>query len=163
MSAVVPVEVVGGIIKAADFNFLVGGSANQRPTFFAVQNAAQSVANNTGGVHMQCQSVIRDTDSAYNSGTGVYTVKTAGIWLLSGQVQWAAGATGQRAITIGGGSNYQAVDAKLASTDTRNQATLVCFLNVNDTFVADIFQTNGGALNTVGSALCSMSAQWIGS
>jgi|SRR5882672_1212506 len=159
MSAVVPVQVVGGIVKAADYNWLVGGSTNQRPTFFAVQNAAQSIANNTGSIHLKCQSVIRDTDVAYSTSTGIYTVATAGMWSFTATLQWAGGA-GTRVLTLGVGSSYQSVDA---TADLRHGTALIAYANVGDTFVADVFQSTGGAVNTSGNGLCSMSAVWIGS
>lgn len=163
MSATVPVETIGAPILAADYNFLVGGTANQRPSFQAVQNATQSIANNTNAAVL-FQNVIRDTDSAYVAGTGLYTVATAGIWLFVANLVWASNATGLRALTLSVGSQ-QSVNEIPTSTDTQGRATASCLavLTAGQTAQCFGFQTSTISLNTAGNSAVSFSGFWLGS
>lgn len=163
MSATVPVETIGAPILAADYNFLVGGTANQRPSFQAVQNATQSIANSTNAAVL-FQNVVRDTDSAYTAGTGLYTVATAGVWLFVVNLSWASSATGLRALTLTAGSQTSVLEY-LATNDSNGRQTATCLtvLTAGQTAQCFGFQTSGGALNTTGNSTVSFSGFWLGS
>lgn len=154
-------------MKAADIQFLIGGTASTvRPSFIAVQNATQSIANNTN-VTVLFQSTTRDTDSAYVAGTGLYTVATAGLWQFTAAISFASNATGLRANTLVlGGVSY--VQESTATVDSQGRLTVsvTALLTAGQTAQVQAFQTNsapGGALNTAGNATCVFSGVWLGS
>jgi hypothetical protein len=109
-----PVKAVGDVLYAADVNTLSGDLTllATPPMASAYKTATQSIANVTG-TNLVLDTVLMDQDptgsAIYNSGTGVFTIRTAGAYSAEGQVQWQANGsstgTAQAAIRKNGTAN----------------------------------------------------------
>lgn len=163
MATVVPVQGIGSLVLAADLAWLIGSSANQRPQFYGIQNAAQTVVTGSTAANLVLQSIPRDTDSGWNAGTNVYTVATAGFWTWTATVAWAANAANGRGIRLFP-NGLAAWNFVLASPDTAGHVSTTWSgpLSAGQTVTAQPYQTTGGNLNTLGSAHVSMSGIWMG-
>ncbi|MGZ6836783.1 MAG: C1q-like domain-containing protein [Blastococcus sp.] len=133
-------------------NFLIGGAAGRRPTFRVTRNATQSIANATE-VQVLWDTVITDTDSGYSTGTGLYTINTAGFWLFQASTFWAANGTGNRAIHLAGAST-DAWEWMAATVDGNGRTSVAFVINMaaNQTVASTVYQTSGAALNFAGGA-----------
>lgn len=161
--------VTGEVVTAAYMNglrdtdlFLLGGAAGQRPKFQAQQNAAQSI-NTSAETAINFQSVVTDTDSAYNTGTFTYTVATSGFWMFHACVTFASNTGGIRAIRIG---NINARwGTMVASSDPNNtgsvEITHLAQVASGLSLSVTAFQTSGAALNTGGDSKTVYSAVWL--
>jgi hypothetical protein len=151
--ATVPTFAIGGKIKAADMNFLLGGGANRRPSLLLHVNSPVSIPN-AANTTVKWDTVDEDTDAGYSAATGIYTIQTAGLWLFSAYLTWAANGTGERtgSINQAGSLNVTIGDSTLlAASDPGNagRATVqgITRCAVNDTIQLPVFQSSGGALN----------------
>jgi hypothetical protein len=162
--ATIPTFAVGGKIKAADMNFLLGGAATRKPSLRVQLSVVQSVPNATTTT-LLWNTVSEDTDSGYNSGTGLYTVVTPGLWLFSARANWASNATGVRDIQMQLNNGIIAESSGPSNGDPggqgRNSISWVGRLNANDVLQVTVFQTSGGALNFVSGGSTGFSAAWI--
>jgi len=160
-------------------NFLRGGSATAAPTFraflsSAAGGAALAAANGTSTCLPNV--VSEDSDSAYNPTTGIYTVKTPGLWLFNGAVSFTGNATGVRQawltasdLASTGGPTFGTSPLTSAAVDSagRAAATLLTRLSVNDTVRLQCYQSSGISLGYVyppSSTLpgVAMQAAWLG-
>lgn len=164
MSATIPNEIVGSPVLAADFNWLQGGVTNYRPQFFGVQNAVQSVANNSTAANLVLQNIVRDTDGAWSAGANAYTIATPGLWYWTATCGYAVSAVGNRGIQlILGASSYASWNFSVPSIDGNGHCTAAWagVLPAGATVTATPFQTSGGALNTLGTAEVTMTGTWM--
>jgi len=134
-------------------NFLRGGTPTARPTLRALLTSAGTTALANGATAaIPLNAVLEDSDGAYNPASGVYTVKTPGLWLVTGQVAFAGNTTGVRqAFIVAGGTASPIVGLATelaASVDAngRCNATLLTRFAANDTFNLSGFQNSGGVL-----------------
>ena len=137
-------------------NLLRGGTATAAPTFRAVLTAAGTSLTAANGTSTCLPNVVNeDSDSAYNPATGIYTVKTPGLWLFTGTVQWASNTTGVRQgylaasdVAGGGGPVYGNSPLISAAVDGggRCAVTLLTRLAVNDTVRLQGYQNSGASL-----------------
>jgi hypothetical protein len=99
-----------------------------------------------------------DTDAIHDNATNNtrLTCKTAGIYIISGHVAFAANATGQRAISIRlGGVDYIATQNNHGpnGADTLTMSVTTQYeLAVGDYVELMVYQTSGGALNVLAGA-----------
>ena len=114
------------------------------------QTTTQSIASGTTTTMINMTSVY-DTDTMV-SGSGL-VVRTPGLWLIEGEVTWAANTTGYRTAGIA----INGVDFKRVAKDTNTtaaletslQVTLTVRLALNDTINLRGLQTSAAALGTV--------------
>lgn len=161
--------VTGEVVTAAEMNtdirdavkFLLGGASSRKPSFRVSRAANQSIANNTTTTILW-DTTGEDTDSGYNSGTGIYTVATAGLWLVTTSAVWASNGTGQRLLTIQQNGGNQSVLYIGVTFDTFGRSSLAVLLRagVGDTFNSQVNQTSGGALNFI-SGDAGFNGAWI--
>ncbi|MGZ4663727.1 MAG: hypothetical protein ACXV5Q_01405 [Frankiaceae bacterium] len=167
----------GNVLTAAQLNsnvrdavnFLLGGSAGRKPVCrvnFA--STLQSVATGTVTTIVFPQ-VLQDTDGAYSTSTGTYTVATAGLWLVNVRSYWAANATGIRGLWVNHNGGSAGESWLNSNSDTGNNGranvTTIVPASVGDTFTAACLQNSGGALNfgLANQELGYMTLTWLGS
>ena len=113
------------------------------------QTTTQSVASGATTTMINMTSVY-DTD-AMVSGSGM-VVRTAGLYLVEGEVTWVANTTGYRSAGIAvNGTDYKRVvkDTNVSGgVETSIQVTATLRLAVNDTINLRGIQTSGAALGT---------------
>lgn len=166
--------VTGEVVTAAEMNanirdagqYLTGGSAAQRPTFVARQNAVTSMTNGVYTTMLHGQ-VDRDTDSSYAPGSGQFFVNTAGLFLFVATFAFANNATGSRGGRLLCNNGMQSVSAILAAAEDSLGHCTCAFLGImgagTHTMVAQGLQTSGGALNSSGNNDSTFSAAWLAS
>jgi len=138
----------------APINFLLGGTPTARPTLRALLTSAGTTTLANGSTTtVPLNSVLEDSDGGYNPTTGVYTVKTPGLWLVTSQMSFAGNTTGVRLATLLAGgappSPMVGLSPEIAASIDANgrvAATLLTRLAVNDTFALQGFQNSGAAL-----------------
>lgn len=87
--------------------------------------------------------------------TNVFTVKLAGVYMISCHVSWASNPTGERLITWtlnGGGNSHIARQAASAVDDTVQPASFGKRFTAGDVLRFYGYQNSGGALNAQGAA-----------
>jgi hypothetical protein len=88
-------------IDTADNLTFNGGNVTGNPMLLASTAAGQSIPNNVATVVIY-GTVTTDTDGAYNSSTGVYTVPAgkAGVYQVTAQIAWNVGFTAVTSLAI---------------------------------------------------------------
>lgn len=122
----------------------------------AYHSANQSLTNNTLTA-LALNSERWDTDVIHDNTTNNsrLTCKTAGKYLIEGEVEYASHATGRRiaAIRLGGATYLAATQTSANATDvTALCCNVVYELAVNEYVELIGFQSSGGALNALASA-----------
>ena len=139
--------------------FNLGGAAGRKPTFAAYNATGPSVATGTY-TSLKMDTILEDTDSAYNASTGIYTAVTPGFYLFVATTKWATSTAGARFILINStGSLTAAVDDVTAGSDGlgRVGATIITRLAVGQTVSLQAYQSSGGALSlTAGAGATTM-------
>lgn len=164
--------VAGNKVTAAQMNANVRDAVNfllATPTAESYVNAAQSVANTAWSV-ITLDGNVLNNDTMWVSGTTI-TIKTAGTYLVSGQVTFAANTSGRRlgGINLNAFSSQPNVNQTEVMVATTGSATTTVpitarrlHLNVNDTLQLYAYQTSGASLSLVtGSSATFLSAQWV--
>lgn len=161
----------GEIVTAAMLNTNVRDAINfllSKPYVSVYQTAAQSIPTATfTAINFDTEET--DNDGMHSTGTNPsrLTAVTPGWYLVSGQVAYAANATGSRNARLG--VNLAVVPASGTTTLPANGnlgvatvATRAVFLNAGDFVQIQGMQSSGGALNTGvgGEYVSSMSAMW---
>jgi hypothetical protein len=113
----------------------------------------QSIANNTG-VALAFNTESFDTDTIHDTVTNNsrLTCKTAGKYLITGTIEWAANATGIRqAILQVNGTTQPGIDERIGTATYPVTTTVVTLydLAVNDYVELLGYQDSGGALNAL--------------
>lgn len=154
----------GTPISAARLNVMETGirDAHYLAAARVTHNAAQSITNNTVTA-LAFNSEILDQES--NTASTIHdtvtnnsrlTCKTAGVYLIVTNVEFAANATGQRQVFIrlngtgaGTTTNIGSVvqDGTAGSVQTQLIVSSIFSLAVNDYVESVVWQTSGGALN----------------
>lgn len=133
-------------------------------------SAVQSIPNNTE-TPLLFNSKRYDTDSMHSTSvnTSRITLNTAGLYVVSGNIQWAANATGPRQIGIRlNGGTYLAIEldpsAGASIVHQQNVTTVYKFAATNYVELV-AYQASGAALNSnaAGNYSPEFSATWIGS
>jgi hypothetical protein len=132
------------------------------PVFIGYQATAQSIANGTSTV-ITLDTVQRDTYSGWNASTNTYTIPVSGVWVFTGQVGWAANASGLRLAQLNGAS-YQ-VESRIAANAVAGWGTTAgfsgaCYLTSGAALSLIGYQGSGGALQTAG-VVSALSLRWV--
>lgn len=118
-------------------------------------NAAQSIPNNTATT-LAFNSERNDTDTIHDTVTNNsrLTCKTAGVYAISGTLEYATNATGERSVAIRlNGTTYIAAAANSGGISvTQLSCTTQYIMAVNDYIELIAFQDSGGALNVNSTA-----------
>lgn len=156
--ATVPSEITwttGQVVTAAQLNSNLRDAVNfiiSPPLFVGRQTVTQSIANTTWTVvTWDTEDIDRDNGHSTVTNTSRYTAQTTGWYEISANVDWAASATGDRAIswTINGANRAGKVQlGATPSFDTAIHTAGVVFLNANDYVEIGVWQNSGGALST---------------
>lgn len=161
--------VTGEVVTAAEMNtdirdavkFLLGGASTRKPSFRTHLSAVVSIANNTTATAIW-NTADEDTDSGYSTGSGLYTVATAGLWVFNARSLWASNAAGTRILAMRVNSVSSSTQFVSAAVDGfgRSSTTLVARCAVSDIVDATVFQSSGGALN-FGTGEAGFAGAWI--
>jgi hypothetical protein len=94
------------------------------------------------------------------------TAPIAGMYLVTGHIQWTDNAAGRRliAIKLNGGTYYAIDDHLSSSVSQHNSISTVLFLNAGDYVELDVAQSSGGNLNveTVAAYSPEFAAAYLG-
>jgi hypothetical protein len=126
-----------------------------RTTTQAIPNGGPTAIQMTGGA-------LWDTDAMFSSGANtLITVNTAGLYLFSAQLTFAANATGSRFVQIqkAGATVCEAIVLPNATYTPRVTMSYMDDAAVGATYNLAAFQDIGGNLNV---SACELSAVWIG-
>jgi hypothetical protein len=133
------------------------------PVFRGSSNGGQAVSNATQ-TSLSLSTINEDSVSGYDTSTGNYTVKVAGLYVCSAGVGWNNNNLAFYQIAWFHNGNQETTDAIgiNPSTDVAliQNVTHLARCAVNDTLVAQIYQNAGGPLTTDGYAHCSI--VWVG-
>ena len=128
---------------------------DNRPMMLAEQTVAQSVPNNTF-TKITFTTLLYDNFGGYSTGLSTYTVQLAGIYRVSGQIQWTANATPARFIRVlhnGTSTGLLSVSDNCSADITTSSAlTTLVSCSIGDTLVIQGDQNSGVALNTQAGA-----------
>lgn len=166
--------VTGELVTASFMNTNIRDAGNfltAIPVFQGRQTVAQSIPNSAGtGVTLDTEDIDSDNGHSTVSNTQLYTVATAGWWRYLGGGSLAANATGSRFTWIGkngAGALPASATTALASAALVPEMTVkngIVSCIVGDTLQVVLFQSSGGALNTVIAgveAQPSMTLHWL--
>lgn len=148
-----------GIYFKGDDGVEIGPLAATTPGYSEgarVYNSADQSIPNAEFTALAFNSERYDTDTIHDNSTNNtrLTCKTAGVYIIIGQVQFESNATGDRGVRIMlNGTNQLALVWQAAAT-TGNKyfiAQTLFTLEVNDYVELFVYQSSGGALNSVKS------------
>lgn len=121
-------------------------------------SAAISIATGTTATYLTFDTEDFDTDACHDlvTNTGRLTCKTAGLYIISANVQFAANATGIREMDflLNGATTIRKFQVNTVAGAFGTQLTLTTLkpLAVNDYVQLGVIQDSGGALNVVASS-----------
>lgn len=171
MPYVSPATVVTGTAGASTWGNAVKAATDylaNPPACRVFHNAAQSTTTSVG-LALAFNSERFDTDTMHDNVTNNsrITIKTAGLYVVTAHIEFAANATGQRElwIQLNGATiiAVQRVGAAAASTTILSVTTTYKCI-VDDYLTAVAVQNSGGALNVtaLGNYTPEFAATWIG-
>lgn len=164
---------VGELVTVDTMNDEWGGNvaflANP-PACRVYHNTTQSISNSTKTA-LSFNSERYDTDTMHDTATNNtrLTIKTAGLYIVTGHAAFAGNSTGDRSIIVrlGGATeiagNLQRAPSGVTEWAVMSVATIYRFA-VNEYVELLVYQTSGGALSTtqVASLTPEFAATWIG-
>jgi hypothetical protein len=167
---------VGSVLTASDYNKAVENSNNYRvpPIARYRRTTTQSIANSTDTL-VAWDSELVNTDGMTNS-SGAITVPTAGAYIITLGLVFAANATGIRAGIVTVNSTSTGADSSplafsvnnSGAGQAANSASAIVNLAADDIIRAYAFQNSGGALNISGASsnlnrgATQLSLAWVG-
>ena len=168
---IVGVQTVGGNGRKIQFwgDIIHNGSIRSSTALgcTAYHNAAQSIQTAVL-TYLSFNSEYWDTDAIHDTSTynNRLTCKTAGAYLIIGQVRWAANATGQRQVNITLSSGRSVIAAQhehgnSASIATNMSVSCIYPLAVNDYVELAVYQDSGGNLDITATAYWSPNFQMV--
>jgi hypothetical protein len=168
---IVGVQTVGGNGRKIQFwgDIIHNGSIRSSTALgcTAYHNAAQSIQTAVL-TYLSFNSEYWDTDAIHDTSTynNRLTCKTAGVYLIIGQVRWAANATGQRQVNITLSSGRSVIAAQhehgnSASIATNMSVSCIYPLAVNDYVELAVYQDSGGNLDITATAYWSPNFQMV--
>lgn len=148
---------VNDVLTAADMNTYVRDNmaiVGVPPLSRVTQTAGpQSPANNTWTtIIFPTRDLDQDPTSAliYDTATGIFTIRTAGVYACVAEIRWAANATGARgcAWNLNAAATPQWQDIQAGNTLGTSQCCTAPLVrcNVGDTLRVQALQTSGAAL-----------------
>lgn len=173
----IPTYTAGQILTAASMNN-IGTTLNNvvvRPMASAYTNGTQTLTSGTWTILTNFGAEDFDTDAMHDNTTnnGRITFKTAGVYLVTLNIGWAANATGDReaglifsplstTVPFWTSGGYGSMNASNVASQS---VTAVVNAAVNDYVIAAAYQSSGGALNVLARAAYTagtFSAVWMG-
>ncbi len=169
---------VGEIVTASTMNgvrdalrFLIGGAATYKPSMRAYMlTTGQSIPNNTATA-IKFNTKLEATDTAYSTSTGIYTVVTAGLYIVTYAAAFAslsAGVADYWITATSAGATGRSTPITAASDSfARAQGSSIIRAAVNDTISVQVIQTSGGSsttnvgLGSAGSPGVYFALDWI--
>lgn len=159
---------VGETLTATTMNQEVRDAMNfllNPPRANVYHSTTQSHATSGQYQIVQFDSEFYDSDTMHDPVTNNsrITIKTAGLYLVMGQIYWAGNTTGMRGVSIrGNGANALAYDFRASTNTLIQQVSLERYFDVNDYIELNAYQSSGAALIINGGANGSfMSARWV--
>lgn len=154
---------------ASQVTYLIGGATGRRAVMRAnFASTLQSVPNNAS-TNIVFPQLLQDTDGGYSTSTGIYTVQTAGIYLVNARSYWASNATGIRGLWVNHSSSSAGESWMTASSDAasngRANITTIVSAAVGETFNVVAYQNSGAALNfgVANSDIGEFTVVWLSS
>lgn len=146
----------------ADGTALIASSASATGLTWAVPFRAQGVhvrlttdqtIPNTTLTTVIYQTVDRDdsADISYNTGTGVFTVTTAGWYLITAAAMWLSNNTGTRFHAVRVNAAQTVSDRRAAMGGSESTITTALYLATNDQVDVVVYQSSGGNLALIAS------------
>ena len=133
------------------------------PMCLVSRSAVQSINNATDTAAAFTAGATFDTNGMFSSGANTkITIKTAGVYLVTLAVSWAANSAGERFANVRLNNNVARPLCGSGGTtagSTRFSGASPLSLAVNDELTLNLYQSSGGALNADG---IEMSAIWVG-
>lgn len=166
----------GELVTPTTMNNEWGGNVSflaNPPACRVYNNAAQSVASATFTA-LAFNSERFDTDNMHDTVTNNsrITINTAGLYVVTGHVEWAANTTSERIVEfLVNGTNEVAVQRQSANTTGGAHLfsiTTMLKLAATDYIQLRVYQATGGALNvqpsnsTTDWFSCDFGAVWVG-
>lgn len=135
-----------------DSTLQISDNVDARLQFCSIGKTANQSVNNTTSTKLTFDVVTQDTHGAWSTSNNRFTVGSAGVFDVGGQIGWAANATGYRQISIlvNGTTSYilnQTTSAGAADPTTCGFSSPTPYLNAGDYFELYAYQNSGGALN----------------
>lgn len=171
----VPTVSTGDVYTAAAHNVVAQNINNMRvPPICRVSRVASLSVNNAADTDITFDTEDIDTDGMFTASSTTITVQTAGIYLCTANVQWAANNTGIRLLYItrnAAANTYAGVQAcsmvapGTASFNGLQSCSVVVSCSVNDTIKMLVYQNSGGALSVSTEAsfdYTNLSVAWLG-
>ena len=141
-------------LTAANLNTHSNGIAwltQKKPSVFAYQNSLTTSCGNTAWTTIVCDTVLVDTESGYNTSTGIYTAPVAGYYLCNGGVCFATNGNGSRAIrfnSTGGVAPGIESTAGSGAVNIDICISVIVKLTANQQVWLQAYQDSGGDLAT---------------
>ena len=149
----------GGTLKRIDYSYIKGEL--NTPAFFAHRSGGAGISSGSTTL-VQPDNELYDTDSAYNTSDGKFTVPSgkAGKYYITAGVYFASITDGARVsceIYLGG--NAKALVREFCGTggNISVQCTFSGDLSAGDEITYKVYQNSGGSLNTSGDVLTFLS------
>lgn len=130
------------------------------PTFQAAESTSTAAANGTWTKVALPVFTWNNDGVTYSSGD--ISIKTAGLYLVTGELSFAANSTGRRICELylnGVGTGWIVhISAAGGGGPTNVSFSKMMRFAVNDTLNQQVYQDSGGSLNTAG---CYLQARWM--
>lgn len=145
----------GDVVLAKDTGdalTFAGNNITGNPMLDASTSAGQSIPNSTVTI-VVFGTVSRDSDSAYNSGTGRYTVPTGkgGDYVITGCIAWTGSVTGTPSVGINkNGSEVRRCQANAPVALQTMEVSAILNLAAGDIIDIRATQASGGAVSLAG-------------
>jgi len=169
-----PVTNSGTITMAGNLAVTSGGTGlNKKPPFMMVYaNTAATATYVSGGlspyVTVKYNTIVVDTDTAFNTTANSYTPKTPGYYRVTVYVLETAIGTGAYTLVLllsKNGARYMVTEELINYTagyvQTLHLTTIISMNGTTDTLTASI-ATNSGSITYVTGLDTQMTAEWIG-
>jgi len=150
--ATIPTATTGTKLTAAHYLFMLGGAAGRKPCLIVHRSTTQSFTDSVEATVLY-NTVDRDLDGAYATGTGIFTCVTPGDYLFVACHQWAASGAGGRFLHIVSTGTITDAYTPLYTvgsplTTAPCNLTLQTRLAAGNTVQVKAYQSSGVALNT---------------
>ena len=105
-------------------------------------------------------SVVTEFGASFDEATGVFTAPSSGVYLFTASNFWQSSTAGARYLALwraaNGSSTYGEIPGvaqmSTAGVDPRQNVSALLHMNAGDKIKAQVFQSSGGALNSIGAA-----------
>jgi hypothetical protein len=158
-ASVTSAKIAGGAVGVSKFGVIPavratrGGTPQTIPNGSVTDVALDAEAFDTAGLH------------STTTNNHLVTAPVAGVYQITGNVRFAANATGSRFVALDGPGGWLASSWQLANTSSNDQSVSTAFsLAAGQSVSIQVYQTSGGNLDLVklGVEAPNLSMVWIG-